>query len=137
MKKNSISAKSTPIDGMTCRLLLVDDERPVLDALKRCLRKEAFQIDAFSDPLMALEQARKVSYDLVLSDYRMPELDGVMLLAFIRQIQPHAVRMILSAYTDKQAMLEAINQAQIHRFMQKPWDDDQLRFALNQAIHLT
>lgn len=116
------------------QLLLVDDEEPILASLKRSIRNEGYTIDAYSDPAEALKQARRTAYDLVISDYRMPEMNGVDLLIKIRELRPHALRLILSGYTDKDAMIDAINRARIHRFIQKPWDASELRSYIAQAL---
>ena len=121
-------------NGLKYRLLVIDDEPSVIGALERCLVREGYEIDSFTDPVAALEQARHAQYDLVLSDYLMPELDGVMLLGLIRQIQPQTKRIILSACTDKYALIEAINQAQIDRIIIKPWEASKLRFEISKAL---
>lgn len=116
------------------RILLVDDEENVLKSLRRLLRSESFEVEICSNPLEAIARAKVVSFDLVVSDYRMPQMDGVSFLKEFRQLQPDAIRLILSAYTDLSALLGAINEAQIYRFVSKPWNDQELLVTLAQAL---
>ncbi len=116
------------------RIMLVDDEENVLKALKRTLATESYEVETYSNGADALEQAKKRQFDLVLSDYRMPVMDGVAFLIELRKLQPDTMRLILSGYSDLEAMLAAINQAEIYRFISKPWKDYELRATLNQAL---
>ncbi len=116
------------------KIMLVDDEENVLKALKRTLATESYEIETYSNGADALERAKKAQIDLVLSDYRMPVMDGVAFLVELRKLQPDAMRLILSGYSDLEAMLAAINQAEIYRFISKPWQDYELRATINQAL---
>ncbi len=128
---------------MTHRILIVDDEPGILKALKRLLvltpctfNGETFrlQVDCCSCPEDALRAVRGTPYAMVISDFRMPGMDGVQLLKAVREIQPHAVRFILSGYADLQALIGAINEAQISRFIGKPWNDYELVSAIAQGL---
>lgn len=116
------------------RLMLVDDEPNILKALRRVLAAEPYTIDLFDDPEAALARAEAVDYDLALSDYRMPGMDGVEFLTRLRLKQPNAMRLILSGFADLDALMDAINVAEIHRFISKPWNDYELRATLSQAL---
>lgn len=125
------------------RIMLVDDEENILKALRRLFSSpsfqdsdnSSFQVEIFTSPLQALQRAEAgVAFDLVISDYRMPEMDGVAFLKAFRQIQPHAERLILSGYADLEALVGAINEAQIFRFVSKPWHDYELKSAVAQAL---
>lgn len=123
-------------------LLLVDDEANILSALKRTLmakdefsdQAEHYRIDATTSVSEALKMAETTDYDLIISDYRMPEMDGVRLLADLRYRRPDAVRMILSGMADMDGLIRAINGAEIYRFMSKPWDDDDMRATVAGAL---
>ena len=119
-------------------LLLVDDEVNLLAALKRVLnrglQRHDLTIDTFSDPQAALIRAAGVPDDLVVSDYRMPTMDGVSFLKHFRQIQPDVPRIILSATTDFATLMAAVNEAGIHRYLVKPWDDDEIVAVVRDAL---
>ena len=112
------------------RMLVVDDETNVLNALRRALLRafagDDLHIEIFDDPRLALERVGTQVFDLVMSDFRMPPMDGVTFLKGVRQLQPDAVRLILSASTDFDALMTAINEAEIFRYLTKPWDDAEL-----------
>ncbi len=125
------------------RIMLVDDEDNILNALRRVLvnRNPAdlesphYVVETFSSPRAALERAEDMAFDLVVSDYRMPEMGGVEFLKALRQIQPNAARIILSGYADLAGLVSAINEAEIFRFLSKPWHEFDLRLAISQALH--
>jgi two-component system, probable response regulator PhcQ len=113
------------------RILLIDDEAAIVNALTRELRRgagspPAWRIEAFTDPAAALARARECRFALAISDYRMPSMTGVALLTELRALQPDCMRMILSGQTDREGLLGAINEAQIARFVAKPWIEDEL-----------
>lgn len=124
-------------------ILLLDDEENILYALRRLLMHMpciwdgvtyTLQIEVFHDPFEALEHFQKNKLDLVIADYRMPGMDGVTFLRKCREIQPLTPRMILSGYADMDAMISAINEAQIYRFLQKPWGDYELLSNIGQCL---
>lgn len=125
------------------RIMLVDDEDSILKSLERLLRAtpciyngEVFplQIETFNSAKAALERARHTAFDLFLSDYRMPEMNGVDFLKATIAIQPDAARLILSGYADLNGIISAINEAHIYRFLSKPWNDYELVSAIAQAL---
>lgn len=129
----------------THRIMLVDDEIGVLNALSRLLRISPLdvggrvfpaQVEAFVSAREALERAAERSYALVISDFRMPEMDGVAVLKRMRELQPDCARVILSGYTDLNGLIGAINEAQIERFIAKPWNDFELISALSQILQI-
>jgi two-component system, probable response regulator PhcQ len=127
------------------RILLIDDEIGVLNALSRVLKLSPLvvrgeelrpRIDAFTSPVEALAHAAETAYDAVISDFRMPEMDGVAVLRQMRELQPDCARIILSGYTDLNGLIAAINQARIDRFIAKPWSDFELISALSQILEI-
>jgi DNA-binding NtrC family response regulator len=118
------------------KIQLVDDEPNILSALQRVLRRQQWIVHAFSDAQDALEALSQHEYAVIISDYQMPNLDGITFLQFAKQAQPHAMRMILSAHGDRDSMMQAINRAEIYRFLSKPWEDYELESALKSAIDL-
>lgn len=125
------------------RIMLVDDEENILKALRRLLTitpcvydgiEYKIKVESFLTADEALEFARHNAVDLVLSDYRMPRKDGVTFLKEFKEIQPNAARLILSGYADLNAVIGAINEAQIYRFINKPWNDYELVSSIAQAL---
>jgi two-component system, probable response regulator PhcQ len=125
------------------RIMLVDDEPPILKSLQRLLRHAPcshggktfdLEISSFSDPREALEHAQHEPFDLFLSDYRMPGMDGVEFLKEVKKTQPDAARLILSGYADLNALLRAVNDVGIDRFIGKPWNDFELISAIAQSL---
>lgn len=110
------------------RLLLVDDEINLLHALKRLLSRSLagrdYVVEVFDDPEAALQRASQIEFDVVVSDFRMPQMDGVTFLRCFRGIQPNATRLLLSAATDFEALVTAVNEVGIYRYLAKPWSDE-------------
>lgn len=118
------------------RIMLVDDEINVLKALQRVLTRAMAdtRVEIFPDPRAALERAAETGFDVVVSDYRMPVMDGISFLTGVKAVQPDTVRLVLSAQADMHALVEAINRAEIFRFLAKPWDDADLVATLQAAL---
>lgn len=112
------------------RLLLLDDEINVVQALQRELRQslanEELVIETFTDPEQALLRSGEIAFDVVVSDYRMPGINGIDFLKMIKRTQPDAIRLILSASTEFDTVMQAINQAEVFRFIPKPWQSEEL-----------
>lgn len=112
------------------KILLVDDELNVLNALQRALRQqlgtEGLQIEAFTNPLAALQRCCECSFDVVISDYRMPELSGIEFLHTLKEIAPCTVRIMLSASTEFETVSSSIAEAQVFRYIAKPWHSEEL-----------
>lgn len=110
------------------RIMIVDDEPFVLSTLTAVLKREladtAPRIEPFSDPTLALERLNEVSFDVVASDFRMPRMDGISFLKLVRTLQPRAVRLMLTAATETAAVVGAVNDAEVFRYIVKPWGPD-------------
>jgi CheY-like chemotaxis protein len=120
------------------RLLIVDDETPVLHALRRLLHRhfgpQQLGVELCADPLNALQRLQEARFDVLISDYRMPRMDGVTLLARARELDPRTVRLMLSAATDFSTVLAAVNRAGVFRYVRKPWSEPQLLADLRAAL---
>ena len=128
-------------DHAMSSLLIVDDEPNVLNALRRLCQNSAIppalpdpSVTTFTSPLAALAHVAKHKIDLVISDYRMPEMDGAVFLTRVKEVQPDAARIILSACTDMDGIIRAINHAGIFRFVSKPWSDHDLKAAIIEVL---
>ena len=115
-------------------VLLVDDEPSVLSALRRLFRSQGYRIEQATSGAEALLVLAMQPVDLVISDMRMPEMDGAALLAQVRQNYPSAVRILLTGYADISATIAAINQGAIHRYIAKPWDDQEMLMVVGEAL---
>jgi response regulator RpfG family c-di-GMP phosphodiesterase len=115
-------------------LLLVDDEENILNSLRRVLRGEPYKLLTAGCGDAALQQLEQAHVDLVISDARMPGMDGATLLAQVQQRWPNCLRILLTGYADLTTTVKAINEGQIYRYISKPWDDDELRLIIRQAL---
>lgn len=123
-----------PLAPPPATLLFVDDEPAVLSALRRLLRPLGHRILLAESGAAAIEILEKESVDLVMSDMRMPQMDGAQLLQVVRQRWPDAMRLLLTGYADISSTIAAINQGEIHRYIAKPWDDQELMLSLREAL---
>lgn len=122
---------------MQQRILLLDDEAPLLAALRRALRSglgPQVQIESTVEPEEALGLLRQMSFDVVVSDFRMPLMSGAEFLGMVRSVQPGAVRMILSASSDFSDIMHVVNEVEIFRYLAKPWNDAELVSQMRQAL---
>jgi DNA-binding NtrC family response regulator len=113
-------------------ILLVDDEPEILFSLRGLLRKE-FELYTAESGAEALEILRQHPVHVIMTDQRMPQMTGVELLRRARGDCPEAIRMIFTGYADIKAVIDAINQGQIYRYLTKPWDPDELLAVLHEA----
>jgi DNA-binding NtrC family response regulator len=120
------------------KILLVDDDPGVLHALQRELRQafgaEALQVEAFGNPFDALNRICVCEFDLVISDFTMPQMSGTELLRTLKEVAPSTVRIMLTASTAFDTALTAINQAEVFRFVPKPWDSAELAHTVRLAL---
>ncbi len=114
------------------KILLVDDEPNVLRAISRLLRD--YDITALTSAEEALVITKHVKFDLVISDYRMPGMNGVQFLIKLMAIQPETIRMILTGYADLESAQTAINEAGIYRFINKPWNNVEITNAVKSGL---
>lgn len=119
------------------RILLLDDEPNVLAALQRSLRQIFkdldMKIELFTVPEPAIQRFGEVTFDFVISDYHMASMNGVDFLRIIKEIQPDTVRMMLSASADVNTIMGAINEAEVFRYIAKPWNTEELKETIELA----
>jgi len=113
-------------------LLLIDDEANILNALKRLLRKE-YSIVTFTNGHEALAYLAENPIDIIMSDMRMPEMDGAEFLTKSREIHPNAVRLLLTGYSDMESTITAINEGGVYTYIGKPWENEELKLTLAKA----
>ncbi|WP_223489086.1 HD domain-containing phosphohydrolase [Pseudomonas sp. A-RE-19] len=116
------------------KLLLVDDEESILNSLRRLLRGQPYEVLLATSGAQALEIMAQQPVDLVMTDARMPNMDGATLLAHVHQLYPDTTRIMLTGYADPSAIIKAINEGQIHRYISKPWHDEEMLLTLRQSL---
>ncbi|MWV18126.1 response regulator [Pseudomonas sp. L-22-4S-12] len=117
------------------RILFVDDEERILRSLALQFRRD-YEVLTESDPRRALERLRHEPVQVIVSDQRMPQMSGAELLAQARELQPDAMRILLTGYSDLEAAIEALNDGGIFRYLTKPWDPQEMAFTLRQAAQI-
>ncbi len=115
-------------------LLLLDDEANILRALVRLLRRDGYRILIANSPTEAFDVLARQPVQVIVSDQRMPELNGIEFLSQVKEMYPQTIRMVLSGYTDLKSVTDAINRGAIYKFLTKPWDDEALRNDIAQAF---
>ena len=117
-------------------LLLVDDEKAIIRALNRLFRKEGYNImtaESGAEGLDKLHQSER-PVSMIISDQRMPEMNGAQFLEKAKEIYPEAIRYLLTGYSDLDAVIHAINEGEIHRYLNKPWNDEDLVLQVRQSL---
>ncbi|WP_342117441.1 HD domain-containing phosphohydrolase [Pseudoduganella sp. OTU4001] len=115
-------------------ILCVDDEPNILSSLRRLFRGKGYQVLTAESGAEGLQLLEKETVDLVISDMRMPEMDGARFLAKVRERWPNTVRLLLTGYSDVQSIQDAINCGEIYRYITKPWDDSDILLIVRQAL---
>ncbi len=114
------------------KILAVDDEQPSLNAIQRTLRRE-FDVIQSLNGQSALEVLRNEQVSVIIADQRMPGMTGVELFKKAQHLQPEAVRILITGYTDIEATIRAINEGQVFYYIDKPWEPDELRLIVRRA----
>lgn len=115
-------------------ILCVDDEPEVLEGLRRTLRRQPYRLLTATSAAEALQTIAAEPVDVIVSDIDMPGTNGLELVARIRREHPEIVRLLLTGDASLESALDAINQGEVHRFLTKPWDTNELRRTLHEAI---
>ena len=117
-------------------IIVVDDEKHITNALHRLFRKVGYQIFTATSGQEGLELLKKLEkpVSLIISDQRMPGMNGAQFLERAKKISPDAIRFLLTGYSDMNAIVEAINKGEIHRYLTKPWNDDHLMLQVRQSL---
>lgn len=120
-------------------ILLVDDEQNIVNAIRRELStpplgRYRYVVEGFTDPHAALERAKEKDFEVVVTDFRMPTMNGLDFLKALHPLQPDCARVVLSGQTDLDSLVQMINQTHIYRFIPKPWSSYFLKSTLAQAV---
>lgn len=116
-------------------ILVVDDEEMVLVSIKSFLMLETdYDVLTANSPPEALDLLKQRTVDLVISDYLMPEIDGISLLLQVKHLQPHAIRILLTGYADKENAIKAINEVGLYHYIEKPWQNADLALVIRNGL---
>jgi len=115
-------------------LLFVDDEDNILSSLKRLFRSQGYELYFSGSAANGLQILQQRPIDLVVSDMRMPEMDGAEFLSRVAEQWPDTMRILLTGQADLSATIKAINNGQIYYYISKPWDDNDIKLVIRQAL---
>jgi len=119
-------------------VLIVDDEDMVITSLRAYLQLETdYQVEGITDPEEAARFLEDRQVDVVISDYLMPKMNGIQLLARAKQLQPEATRVLLTGHADKQSAIQAINDVGLYQYLEKPWENAQLLLVVQNGMERT
>lgn len=118
----------------TGKILFVDDEQNILSSLRRLFRPEGYEVFLATSGREALAVLEREPIDLVVSDMRMPEMDGAAFLKQVATRWPEVVRILLTGYSDMTSTITAINEGHIYRYLSKPWEDNDIKLSVRHAL---
>lgn len=118
----------------TSRILFVDDEPQMLTALQRVFRGKKFDVHTANSGAEGLQLLEGEPFDVIISDMRMPEMDGATFLSQSINLNPLSRRILLTGYSDQESTIRAINDGQVHQYLSKPWDNEKLREVVEAEI---
>ena len=122
-------------EARTPRILVVDDDALVLGSLKGLFTLETnYVVELFDDPRKAVDHLARNPVDLVISDFLMPQMNGLEFLTQARRLQPEAARILLTGFADEQNAIRAINEVGLYHYLEKPWDNDHLLLLIRNAL---
>jgi len=116
-------------------IVIVDDEEMVLTSISSFLMLETeYEVNTFLSAKEAFAFIQDNDVDLVISDYLMPEVDGIQFLGDVKKIKPEVTRIILTGYADKENAIKAINDVGLFQYIEKPWDNDDLNIIIRNGL---
>ena len=123
------------MSSKTPSILIVDDEDMVLSSLRGVFTLQTdYDIHEANTPKNAIAQLERTPIDVVISDFLMPEMNGIELLKEVKKLQPETVRLLLTGYADKENAIKAINEVGLYHYLEKPWDNDALLNIVRNAL---
>jgi response regulator RpfG family c-di-GMP phosphodiesterase len=131
---NAASPAVTLPTRQPARILCVDDEPNILSSLRRLFRSQGYEVLIADSGASGLKLLERENVDLIISDMRMPEMDGARFLQHARCQRPDALRLLLTGYADVQSILTAINRGEIYRYITKPWGDTDILLVVRDAL---
>lgn len=120
------------------RLVIVDDEEMVTASIRNYLVLETdYEVLTFTSPNEALEKLKNNSISIAISDFLMPEMDGIDFLKAVKNLYPQTTLILLTGYADKENAIKAINEIGIYKYIEKPWDNEDLKITIDNAFERT
>lgn len=114
---------------------VVDDEPMVTQSIRNFLALETdYDILVFNSPREAIRALESTPVDVVISDYLMPDLNGIEFLLRLKEMQPQATRILLTGYADKENAIKAINDVGLYQYIEKPWENEDLKLTIRNGI---
>lgn len=136
MTETSPAAPESAVSMPPFKILFVDDEPSILNSLKRMMRKYEYRCFFAQSGKEGLETLESRSIDLIISDMRMPEMNGAEFLAEVKRRWPFSVRFLLTGHADMDAAIDALNVGGINQYIRKPWDEDALLDAIGEGLRI-
>ncbi len=113
------------------KIMLVDDEQMVIDTIRTLLEMETdYAIFSFLSPIDALKMLKKEPVDVVISDFMMPDMDGLEFLTEAKELHPDTISILLTGYAHKDNAIRAINEVGLFQYIEKPWDNEQVELVI-------
>ena len=122
-------------DGEKRKVLLVDDEENNLAFMARSLHSEPYELVKCNNAIEALELVKNTpDFDVILTDHKMPNMDGINFLQKAGEISPNSIKILVTAYSDADILIDSINKAKVYRYIKKPYKPDELQMTVASAI---
>lgn len=122
-------------DKETFVVAIIDDEPMVTQSIKNFLALETdYDVLVYNSPQAALESLKDRTVDVIISDYLMPDINGIDLLLQLKEMQPQATRILLTGYADKENAIKAINDVGLYQYIEKPWENEDLKLIIRNGI---
>lgn len=124
-------------DSQLYKIMLVDDSKVILNSLKELIKEDDrfdCEIETSTDAETTIKMIKEERFDLILSDYYMPRMNGVKLLKKVKEESPETIRILLTGSSDMEILKEALSKADLHSYLQKPWDEDELLVRVHEAL---
>ncbi len=134
VEESVVENEKTKEDIQPITILCVDDEKNILSSLRRLLRSGGYNILLAESAAKGLEILEENSVDFIISDMRMPEMDGAEFLTQVAKKWPDTVRVLLTGYADISSTISAVNDGGIYRYVSKPWDDSEIKQVVKQGL---
>ncbi|MDM8537703.1 response regulator, partial [Desulfobacterales bacterium HSG17] len=117
-------------------ILIVDDEKNIIKLITRNLMDDNYRILTAQNGMQGLAILKQENVDLVISDHLMPEMSGLEFLRKVKLVYPHIQTIMLTAQNDVETARKAVDEAGVYKYFLKPWDENELRFSIKQALDM-